>query len=608
MVIIVLLANCHQEDKNSLPISNITFKVDSIKIYKAADIPNNIFMFSPLGHNDKIWTINTTNPHELDLVSGEWTPLTTKFGSVFKRQVREDGIWEDEYTGDIYISCFYDGLIRYYPQIDTFDFIKIHPVTSFHPRNNNVFLGTANGLYLLNRKDNDISVAENFPLDIWVNAIDESGNDSLLVNYKYYYHISSKSFGEKNTGKSKSEKRKNYNYISWEIKNKLPALGGGFREFSSDSVSWYYRENELFFSRDRVKFYQFPEFPEGYVRHILEDKDYLYVLFNNQFVIFNKAYIFEKSIIHDVLDYQELRKELLQKRDDLQRDKMPFNKYLANSIILYKDDKYSGYSDLQNILKNIPNSFEYYSYERGVDSLDSILKNDTIPEAFKYSLIKGLCTKYTTSAKLDSALIYFKWIKELYPTYKDECIDYSYPCITRANNYLDSIETENVSIDEFVFFEAKARENMIHCSCWFGDSYYNYSIVEEKYQEILTNYPNSEYADDAEYWMINNKYYGDEAGGYPVSEIPSIRKFISKYPNSNLIPELLINIAYSYSIEYSENIDDRIRNMEQGIEELTKLKNNYQLDSLEFIRIEQDLKQFEYQRNKLIYTLNVVPL
>ena len=195
--IVVFITNCHSIDSSSSPELHITFKVDSTKVYNAEDIPKNIFMFSPLGHNNKIWTINTTNPYELDLITGKWSPLNMRFGNVFKRQIREDGIWKDGITGEIYISCFHDGLIRSYPEKDTFDFLKIHPVTSFHPRKKNIALGTANGLYFLNRNENNISVAENFPLDIWVNSIQESNNDTLLINYKYYYHITSNTYGEK---------------------------------------------------------------------------------------------------------------------------------------------------------------------------------------------------------------------------------------------------------------------------------------------------------------------------------------------------------------------------------------------------------------------------
>lgn len=608
IAIMAIFTSCQQKVNSSLSDLYISFKVDSTKIYNVKDIPKNIFMFSPLGHKDKLWTINTTNPHELDLITEEWKPLTARFGNVFKGQVREDGIWKDSYTDETYISCFYDGLVRYYPQKDTFDFLEIHPVTAFYPRMENIVIGTANGMYFLNRNKNKILVAENFPLDIWVNSIQELSNDTLLINYKYYYHITSNAVSEKNIIKSTPEKSTNYNYISQDVRSKFPSLSGGFHEFKSDSISWYYSDSELFFTTNRTDFYKFPLFPEGHVRHILGDKEYLYVLFNEIFVIFNKDYILKNSLIHEVAHYEELRNELLQKKDELDESTLEFDEYLAKSITLYNDEKYSSYSDLQNILQNIPNSLEYYSYKHSVGNSNSVLANDTIPIVFKYNILKGLCRKYTTSAKLDSALIYFHLIKKLCPSYKDYCIDSSYPCVESVKNQLDSIRNERLSADRVLFLEAKAREKMIHCSCWFGNSCYNYSIVEEKYKEILTSHPHSEYADDAEYWMINYQYHGDEESVYSVSEIPKIRKFVSKYPNSSLIPELIMNIAYSYSIDYLENIDDRIKNIEKGIGELTTLKRNYQLDSNQLARVEQDLIQYEQKKNEQIYTLSVIPL
>jgi hypothetical protein len=605
--IMAIFTSCQQKDKSSLSDLHITFKVDSIKIYNAEDISMNLFMFSPLEEKNKIWTINTTNPYELDLITEEWTPLKVRIGDMIKGQIREDGIWRDKYTDDIYISCFHHGLLRYYPEKDTFDFLEIHPVTAFYPRKENIVIGTANGLYFLNRNENKISVAENFPLDIWVNSIQELSNDTLLINYKYYYHITSNAVSERNIGKSTPEKSTNYNYISQEVRSKL-SLSGGFHEFRSDSISWYYRDSELFFSTNKNDFYKFPLFPEGHVRHILEDKEYLYILFNEIFVIFNKDYILKNSLIHEVANYEELRKELLQKRDELNENKMEFDKYLTKSITLYNDEKYSRYSDLQNILQNIPSSVEFYCYEQEISNLNSILENDTIPIVFKYNILKGLCRKYTTSSKLDSALIYFDLIKELYPAYKDNCIDYSYPCVAKVKYQLDSIRNENVSTDRLLYSEAKAREKMIHCSCWFGEIWYNYSIVEEKYKELLQKFPESNFADDADFWLIKYSNYGEEAGNFPISEIPKLKRFQSKYPNSNCIPELVQLIAYSYSMGYSTNLDVQIGYLEKGIEELRALKNSYPLDSLEYAGVEQNLKQYEHQKNEMIFTFSLVPL
>jgi hypothetical protein len=137
---------------------------------------------------------------------------------------------------------------------------------------------------------------------------------------------------------------------------------------------------------------------------------------------------------------------------------------------------------------------------------------------------------------------------------------------------------------------------------------YNLSIVKEKYQELLSKFPNSEYADDAEFWLINYQYYGEETAGFPISEIPKIKQFITKYPNSNRIVELIMKIAYSYSIFHSGNVDEQIEILSKGINSLKQLKLNYQLDSLQTANVNQTLKEYLYQRNEVIYDFTILPL
>lgn len=611
LIIICFAFSCEKKYEDGIETSKISFKVDSILLYNVKNIPKNIFMFSPLIQHDKIWTINTPNPHELDLKTGEWLPLISKFGDVFKRQVREDGIWKDSYTGDTYISCFHDGLIRYYHNKDSFDFLKTQPVTSFYPKEKQIILGTTNGLLFFNRRDNKITIADNFPLDVWVNSIHELTNDTLIINLKNYFHIPSSSYGEYTSNLPEFKRETNYNYVSLDVKKKLPSINSGFREFKSDSISWYYKESELFYSKDNNAFFKFNEFPEGYVRHLLEDNDYLYVLYNDQFAIVNKRYIFDKSVAYTLaLDYHVLKKELFKRLNELNGGALPFEEYLMKSIKLYKEDGYSEYPDLQKQLNLLPtrlNYFNSFNHEIDIKHINVKLESEDIPKEYKYNILKGLCRKYTVQAKLDTALVYFKMIKELNPSIKDNCIDNTYLCVTETQNLLDSLNDKNITNDEYLYLAAKAREKMIYCSCWFGESYYNFSIVKEKYEELLFKYPNSHFADDAEYWLISSRFYDDEEGGFPLTEIPNLKKFVGKYPNSNCIPDLMINIAYSYSIAYAEDIDERIKNFEKGILELENLEKNYLLDSIQLTYLEQTSKQILYKKNKLIFDLTIKP-
>lgn len=603
-VIIAIYPSCHADKKILGPDLFISFNVDSIRIYDAKNIPKDIFIFSPLVNKDKIWTTGT-NPNELDLKTGLWSPLTNKFGNQKERlHLNPESIWKDNFTKEIYIGNFENGLIRFHPEKETVDFYKLRYVTELHPSKKNIVIGTVNGLFFLNRNENKLNIAKNFPIDIRVNSIQELSNDTLSINYRYYYHLPTNKFGEKFTNNYVPEPEMNYNYASAYVKSKLPNGGAGYHEFRSNGIIWYYNEGELYYSKNSIEFFKFPLFPKGYVRHLLEDQKYLYVMFNDFFVIFNKNYLFENSIIHDVENSELLQLEYMRKWNDLNSHDMEFNEYLAKAINLYKDKKYALYSNIEYI----PSRLEYYNYEKGVNNLNSILENDSIPEIFKYNILKGLCRNYTTSAKLDSALIYFELIKKLFHNHDDYCIQTSYPCVVKVKILMDSIKTHIVAPDQKLFFEANALSDLIGCSCWFGESWLNYSIVEEKYSKLLTNFQTSIYADKAEYWLINNNYFDGEGGGYSLSDIPKIKKFINKYPNSDLVPELIMNVAYSYSVAYSENIDDMIRNMEKAIEELRLLQNNYQLDSNQLAHVLNDLGYYEREKIQRIYTLTIVPL
>lgn len=176
-----------------------------------------------------------------------------------------------------------------------------------------------------------------------------------------------------------------------------------------------------------------------------------------------------------------------------------------------------------------------------------------------------------------------------------------------AKDQFDSINSKRLSADSVLFLEAKVMEKLIQCSCSCWDNYCDFSKVEEKYKAILAAHPHSEFADDAAYWMLNYQKYQTEEGVYSESQIPTIRKFVRAYPNSTYLPELLIDLADSYSGHYVENIDDRIKNIEKAIGELSTLKKNYRLDSSQLARVEHNLNQFEQQKNELIYTLTVIP-
>ncbi len=598
---------CRNESIVDLDKFYISFVVDSIKIYDAKDIPKQEFMFSPLAQVDKIWMTGTTNPYELDLKTGLWTPLKTKYGDLLKDQFNEGSIWNDPYTGDSYISLFDKGLLRYLNAKDTFEYLDIKPVTALLPRKNEIVIGTANGLFFLDRKNNKITVANNFPVDFRVTSIHELQNDTLIINNVKYYDIPTSKMGFRIYNAPQTQKGYNFRSDSNNDK-KISGFLGGYQELGKTKTAWYYSPNKLYYTKDNRIFYSFNNFPEGIVRHIKHDEKYLYILFNDKFVILNKDYVFRKATLYNIDEYQLLKDELWNKMNELDQNSLTFDEYLTKAILLYNNKNYSAYSDLQSIISSIPLNLSYFSYELTASQIDEKLNDKDIPDEFKHNIVQGLFQKYTKEVKLKEALFYYNKIA-IYPSNNDRCIEISYPCVLKLYNYLDSLKKENLAKDKFLFLEAIAREDLVHCSCWFGDSYYHYEIVEEKYKELLSKYPESEFADDADFWFINYAAYpSDGESGYLISDIPNIKKFISKYPKSDLIPALLINIADSYANDYQEYTDDRIKNLNRGIQELINLMKNYALDTLQKQIVEQSMAQYKQDINDALFTLTITPI
>lgn len=605
---VVLIAGCAQIEEVCISKLFISFEVDSLKTYPAENIPKNTFMFSPVDPYDKIWISNASTPYELDLKTGVWTSLTARFGNIAVNQLREDRIWKDNFTGETYIGCFPDGFIRYYPDKDTFDILKITNLSAFYPEREIIVLGTYNGLFLLNKKDRKIRIAENFPIEIGVNSIQGSGADTLMINHLYYYHIPTKAFGRSVAENPLPGDKTKDDDLPAEVNHILPGLDFCLQDYNRDSITWYSGRGELFFTKNKSDYYKFILFPEEYTRHLIADRDYLYVLFNRKFIIFNKEYIYKHSIPYNVPNYQQMSRALNQKLENLNKDTLLFERHLAKSVELYKDSRYSDYPALRFKLENLPNNFDYYSFNKKIKNAKVILENDSIPDAFKFYILKGLVRKHTISLELDSALVFLNIINNRFPDFRDFCVDHSLQFIAQINNSIDSIKKEDMPPDKRLFLEAKAREKLVSGSYWFGELHRDYSIVVAMYQELLTLYPKSDYADDAEFWLINYLNPGDEQGGFPLEKIPAIQKFADRYPNSALTPKLLIKIAQSYEIGEPADIDAQIKNLEKGIDILNAVINVYNLDSSECLSVKKNIFEMKMLKNEIIFNLILEPV
>ena len=141
----IAVFSCKSEEIVAVSATKISFVVDSIKVYPSKQMTSNDFIFSPLTNLDKIWTINTNNIQELDLITGEWIALSDKYGKGFKQSVREERIWKNHAEREVFISLFLDGLFYFDLKRDTFYRFEINSVTALVSSKDRIIAGTANG-------------------------------------------------------------------------------------------------------------------------------------------------------------------------------------------------------------------------------------------------------------------------------------------------------------------------------------------------------------------------------------------------------------------------------------------------------------------------------
>jgi len=602
-VLAILLISCkNHKDQKTEPNEYISFKVDSIVIYDASGIPKNEFIFSPISKQNKIWTINTDHIHELDLVSGKWAPLTSKFGDEFKRQVRNDGIWKDTFTDDVYISCFYDCLIQYKIEEDTFYKIDIHPVTSFFARQSDILLGTANGLFFLNRKFRTIEKAPNFPNDIWVGKINKIGKDSLSINNgKYIYELVLPNMTKTN---DENKRPNNYQSIKPLIK-KLPR-GDFYKIVKHDSISWIYEKSSLYYSIDNRLTFKFLKLPKGYLRHIVEDQQYLFLLYNDKFIILNKQYVLRNSIFFDTNKYQKKLRELY----SFQNLNSLNNPTSLNSLIMLIDSiqsntTFNEYDDLKQMLTGF--SRQVYGLNRNdklrVQVEKAISENRLADKYLKYAL-NALSQFYTRKVELDKAIAYHDLLVKKFPEFDDYGVSSVMPCVKKVKTSIDSLEKLPLSEDEKLYKLGLLKERLVGCG-WFGESHLNFSIVCETFKNLVHKFPNSEYADNAELFLLNAKSNGDEGIEYSSELITEYRKFINKYSNSELIPEVKLHIAQIYSAYFGE-ADEKIKMLNKASQELFDLKKKYpNMDSITFQNVSYQKEKIKKEKINITFELIV---
>ena len=123
---------------------------------------------------------------------------------------------------------------------------------------------------------------------------------------------------------------------------------------------------------------------------------------------------------------------------------------------------------------------------------------------------------------------------------------------------IDSVEKTTATSTGVGISEARELYNTSYSDLIRG----NYQLALHGFQQFLKLYPNSELADNAQYW-IGEIYY---AQGRYNDAVTEFEKVIKNYPNGDKIPASMLKIGYSYI---------NMKELEQGKFYLEEVINQY---------------------------------
>lgn len=117
----------------------------------------------------------------------------------------------------------------------------------------------------------------------------------------------------------------------------------------------------------------------------------------------------------------------------------------------------------------------------------ALLKNALPTDLEKYALV-GLCMKYLKAYDLPKVETYGNRLNKDFPGFTYYGSQETLDCVLRIKHSVDSLKLLNMAKDEFIYKEALLKYKLIQCG-WFGDNYYDFSIVNESYQKLLSLFP-----------------------------------------------------------------------------------------------------------------------
>lgn len=363
--------------------------------------------------------------------------------------------------------------------------------------------------------------------------------------------------------------------LKWEAANSRWIIGSFFEGMDHAM---------LLFDKKKQRFFYLPS-PWGESSGIVKmDERNLYLSFPKRFEIVNIDWLARKAIPAEQY-LQEL--DFLEKiRPEFRLDDLDYASFRSAHDSLRVRYGHVKKPIVQTMLKQVWDNYAVSAILKDKASIQLAIKDlesGRLKTGEAQTVIEALFKNYGREVDLNRAQ---KW-GERYRTFlkdnqsqsstSDGYVSERLDAVKRAKFRYDSISRYSLSADARLYAEADILQEYCYNSGWFfGEGgCANLSLSYQKWDEIILQYPRSEWADNA---MFNKLDYACLSCGdqWPADSAVLWKRILDKYPDTELKPSIWQKMAgiYYYGSEYEEK-PIRLKHIKSAKHYLNMLSLNF---------------------------------
>lgn len=299
----------------------------------------------------------------------------------------------------------------------------------------------------------------------------------------------------------------------------------------------------VIFEKATEQFYFFPlPKPSGREQMVEMDGHNLYLLREQQFTIYNLEWLFRKSMPIEQYVRQAQAKNDLKARFDLKGK----NFYAALSSYDTLLKTYGNDDFFKDDLLWAGNAVAAVLLQSKGDTLQRALRDfdrGTFDARLMRSIAYQLFQQYGQKAAVHQAKhwgeVYFDLMDGQTEAGRNEKEQFEQRlnAVKYALFCFDSLDHTQPAPDKRLYAEARILlEYCLNTGFFEGEACIHTDLAEAKYRRLLKEFPQSEWADNAAYELLDNRCYG--CGGPPFETAFEFKKLAQHYPESELAEEM----------------------------------------------------------------------